>query len=433
MGTASPSKSMNIWSVTAMGIGAMVGAGIFALLGVVTQSAGDETYISFLFGGGIGVLSGYSYAKLSARFPDSGGLSEFFIKAFGAGATSGALSLIFLVTLAATIAMVAKAFGAYATPLIFGNTNPLLIDAFASAITVVLVLLNFGGSEFVGKTEIALVGVKLTILGILIVAGMYGMTTHSPIERPAPHLLSVIGSVAVTMLAFAGYGMMPNAAGSVQHPRTTIPLSIYLAIGIVTLIYVALSIVVVANVPIVEFSHNPNTVVAIAARPLLGETGYAVVSVTALLATASCINAWIFTTMQISSTMAEVGQLPRMFGRLIWRKGSLGLSLGVAAILLVINVFDLTALAGIASAAFILTHMSVQVAHWRLIHETNGSRVLVAAGFLSMAFVLAVFLWTTAFTQPWSIGLIALFVAGSWMAEWFLFRSRGAASKPGSE
>jgi amino acid transporter len=85
--------TMNIWSVTALGIGAMVGAGIFALLGVVALDAGDETYIAFLLGGIIAMLSGYSYAKLSARYPDSGGIVEFFEQAFGVGRLSGSLSL----------------------------------------------------------------------------------------------------------------------------------------------------------------------------------------------------------------------------------------------------------------------------------------------------------------------------------------------------
>ncbi len=155
---------MNLWSVTALGIGAMVGAGIFALLGVVALAAGDETYISFLLGGGIALLSGYSYAKLATRYPDAGGIATFFDKAFGAGRLSGTLSLIFLLTIAATIGMVAKAFGAYAATLALGHSDELWVNGFASSITIILVLLNVAGSNLVGKAELVLVGVKLTIL-----------------------------------------------------------------------------------------------------------------------------------------------------------------------------------------------------------------------------------------------------------------------------
>lgn len=118
--------------------------------------------------------------------------------------------------------------------------------------------------------------------------------------------------------------------------------------------------------------------------------------------------------------IAKVGQLPRVFAQLIWRKGSLGIVLSVVAILIAINVFDLDALARIASATFLISYMAVQVAHWRLIPETKGSRLLVGLGFVSMGAVLACFLWSTAIAQPWSLGLIVLFVVGSGLIEFYL-------------
>ncbi len=164
---------------------------------------------------------------------------------------------------------------------------------------------------------------------------------HAPITHVAPHVLSVIGSVGLALFAYAGYAVMPNAAGNIAHPEQTIPRAIYLAIGIVTLLYVLLAIVVVGSVPAGDLSRDADTALAVAARPLLGQSGYVVVSVTALLATASGINAWVFTAMQISSAMARADQLPGMFMQLAWRKGTRGLLVGVAAILLAINFFDL--------------------------------------------------------------------------------------------
>jgi len=145
--------------------------------------------------------------------------------------------------------------------------------------------------------------------------------------------------------------------------------------------------------------------------------------VAALLATASGINAWVFTAMEISRAMVKVGNLPRMFAYFVWRKGTLGLLLGVGAILLAINVFDLTALARIASATFLFSYMAVQLAHWLLVDETKGSRLLVGMGSLFMAAVLACFLWSTFRVQPWALVSIVAFVAGSWLIEFFLARA----------
>ena len=71
---ASKGRQMNLWSVTALGIGAMVGAGIFAVLGQTAELAGKLTYLSFILGGIVAALCGYSYAKLACRYPDAGGI-----------------------------------------------------------------------------------------------------------------------------------------------------------------------------------------------------------------------------------------------------------------------------------------------------------------------------------------------------------------------
>lgn len=410
-------KSMNLWSVTAIGIGAMVGAGIFALLGQVALVAGEETYATFILGGVIAVLSGYSFAKLGVRYPDAGGLSTFFDKGFGIGRLSGSLSLVYLLTLAVCVALLAKAFGSYAAPLLGFGTSPVWINVFASGITVLLLLLNVAGSGFVGKAEIVLVGIKLLILATLMVAGGIGMTEKAPSAHLHPGVMAVVDSVGFTFLAYAGFGMMTNAAASVKQPQTTIPRAIYLAILTVIVLYVGLSIVVLGNLTPAELAQHPNTAVAEAATPVLGHIGYVIVSAGALLATASGINAYLFGAMKISKSMATAQQLPRMFAQILWRKGSRGYLLGAAAVLVAINTLNLKALADIASATFLMVYLAVHIAHSRVIHETKGSRLLVAAGMITMGLVLAGLLWTTAVAHPWSAVIIGIVVAGSWTIE----------------
>jgi amino acid transporter len=417
-------QSMNVMSIAAMGIGAMVGAGIFVLLGIVALVAGNETYLSFLGGGAIAGLSGYTYAKLAARYPDAGGLTEYFHEAFGTGANSGTLSLIYVITIAVTIAMVAKAFGTYTTALIFVNSSPVLINTFALGITVIMVLLNVASSALVGKAEVILVGIKLTILTVLILAGGYGMTLHASVKHISPSLLSLFSSIGLTFFAYAGFGMMTNAAGSVKNPKKAIPRGIYLAIVIVIFLYTALAVIVLGNVSTADLTNHADTAVALAARPVLGRIGYVGVSLAALLATASGINAWVFSAMQITQAMVKFGNLPRMFTHFVWRKGSLGLFVAVAAILVSIVVLDLSALARIASATFLVSYLAVQVAHLKLISETKGSRVLVWLGLILMTLVLVAFLWDTFLVQPLTLGLIVVFMGVSWLIEFLLSRSK---------
>jgi amino acid transporter len=298
---------MNVWSVAALGIGAMVGAGIFALLGQAALIAGSETYVAFLIGGGIAALSGYSYAKLAARYPQSGGISEYFDDAFGAGRVAGTLTLIYLITLAVTVAMVAKAFGAYAAPLLLNTSDPIWVGVFGSVILVLLTLLNLAGRRMVGSTELLLVAIKLVILTGLMLVGLVGTQAHPLNEQYHPSLFGILASVGLTFFAYAGYGMMANAAGSVAHPERTIPRAIYLAIAVAAVLYVGLAVVVLQSISPENLPAHADTAVAEAARPVLGHFGFVVVSIAALLATASAINGTLFSAIRIATALADTG------------------------------------------------------------------------------------------------------------------------------
>lgn len=107
-------NDMSFINVVAIGIGSIVGAGIFALLGQVILISRLWTYASFLIAGIAAMFSGYSYAKLSAKFPVSGGLTDFFHIAYKNRWLSGGLTILYMLTSAISISMMAKSFGIYA-------------------------------------------------------------------------------------------------------------------------------------------------------------------------------------------------------------------------------------------------------------------------------------------------------------------------------
>jgi amino acid transporter len=210
--------------------------------------------------------------------------------------------------------------------------------------------------------------------------------------------------------------MMANAAGEVAHPERTIPRAIFLAIGVVIVLYCGLSLIVLSALSPALLLQHPETVVAEAARPVLGQAGFVFVSIAALVATSSAINATVFSAMRVSSALADAGQLPPAFGRLVWGKGTNGLFAMVAVILLLMNFFEFASIANIASATFLICYLGVHVAHWRLVGETKGSRFLIFIGFVSMALVLVAFLWNIT-GHLLSIEVIGLFVLGSAFVE----------------
>ena len=141
-----PKEYLSLWSVIALGIGSMVGAGIFALMGQATLMAGKNVYWSFILGGVAALLSGYTYAKLGSRYPGSGGIMDYFNEAFSHKTLSGALTLIYLGTLVITVALVAKSFGAYASRLFLPDRAVTIYSTalFASVAILLLGALNMG-------------------------------------------------------------------------------------------------------------------------------------------------------------------------------------------------------------------------------------------------------------------------------------------------
>lgn len=381
---------MSIWGVAALGIGSMVGAGIFSLLGQASLAAGNEVPIAFAIGGVVALLSGYTYARLGVRYPSSGGITDYYDTAFGKGIVSGGLSLVYFATLIMTVAMVAQAFGAYAdvTLLALGWMSP-GHDVLAVFIVVVLACVNSLAANVVGRAELTLVCIKLGILFLFLFAGIFNIGENHGVHMEPVPLTSLFSSAGLTFFAYAGYGMMVNAAGNIDHPDRNLPRAIFLSIGMVMMLYIILSIVIMDQISPQELVLHADTAVAQAAAPLLGKAGYIAVSFAALVATSSAINATLFSMLRISSALSKAGEVQSFFLRPFWRNGTWGFAVGVAIIILMSLVFDLGETANIAGATFLISYLSVYVAHWKLRHETAGKPLWILVGFFSM---LAVFI-----------------------------------------
>jgi amino acid transporter len=414
---------MSLWGVSALGVGSMVGAGIFTLLGEAALMTGRDVYLSFAVGGTIALLSGYSYARLAARFPGPGGIMEYFDRAFPWRTLAGGLSILFLVSLVIALTMISKTFGAYAARLALGDaSSPLAADAFASAIVIVVVLTNMAGSGLVSHVEEFLVGFKLIILAGLMLVGLWALDPKMLAGEPEVPTTALFASVGLTFFAYAGYGIMANASGYVADPARTVPRAIFIAIGVVATLYIGLSVVVQGHVPAAHLYQYKHTAVAEAAHLLFGTPGFLIVSVAALLATTSALNASLFSGLQISRAMASRGELPAMFGRAAWREGTHGLVWATALVLVLVNLIDLTAICHIAGATALILYLAVFAAHWRLHAEAGGSRLLIVLGVALMAVVLVaqvIHLWTA---RPEVLAFTAAAVLGSLAIEWLILR-----------
>jgi len=191
---------MGLWSAISIGVGGMVGAGIFSILGTACQIGGNAVFISFVIAGLVALFSTYSYAKLGSKFPSAGGPVEFLVQGFSNRIISGGFNILLWIGYIFALALYAKAFAAYSMTF-FSNPPSILLNIFATAIILLFTGVNFIGSKAVGKSELFIVIVKVGILLLFAVIGMFFIKPQllSPSLWPATH--NIFFAAAIVFLA----------------------------------------------------------------------------------------------------------------------------------------------------------------------------------------------------------------------------------------
>jgi amino acid transporter len=398
-GQGPPATTLTIRQAAFIGVGAMVGAGIFALLGSAGEVAGAAVWISFLIAGAVAGLQGYSFAKFGARYPSAGGLLEYVARGFGNGHTTGVIAWLILAANAIVTGMVAVSFGSYASTA-FADGGEGWVPVFAVLAVVVMTLLNILGSKAVARAQTVVVIVVLGILTVFAVTTLANIDLDLLAFSGYPSVRDIVSSVALTFFAFLGFGVITFTAKDLRDPGRELPWAIYLALGIATVIYVAVSLGVFGTLTVDEVIDSGGTALAVAAEPVLGRAGYWLMTVTALFATAGATNAGLYPAAGLCEEMAAKGQFPPALGR-TWRgRAPAGLLLTAAIAIVLAAGFDLTAIASIGSAIALCVFAMIATAHLRVRDETGASAWLLVLAVLSTVIVLATFALTTLVEEP---------------------------------
>ena len=400
-GTAD-SKHLSVRQAAFIGVGAMVGAGIFALLGAAGEVAGAAVWLSFLIAGFVAVLQGYSFAKLGARYPSAGGLLEYVAKGTGNGHFTGITAWLTYLANAIVTAMVAVSFGSYAAST-FAEGNEAWIKVFAALIIIVMTGVNVVGSNLVANAQTVIVYVVLTILSFFAVVTIVNMNPSLLAFSGYPSFRDIISSVALTFFAFLGFGIITFTAKDLARPSRQLPRAMFLALGIATVIYVAISLGVFGTLSVDKVISSGGTAIAVAAEPTLGRAGYWLMTVTALFATAGATNAGLYPAQGLSERLAETGQFPPLMARKLGGRLSTGLLVQAVVCLVLALVFKLDAIASIGSAVALLIFTFITVAHLRIRSETGANLPILILALVAAGAVLLTFVFTTLIHEPASI------------------------------
>jgi len=386
-------RTLTLRGATVLGIGSMVGAGIFALLGEAGAVAGAAVWISFLVGGGVALLLGYVCAKLGVTYPSSGGLITYLIKGFGLGRLVGVASWLgYIAAIVIVTAMVAVSFGGYATTLFVSeNASSAWNNVFITLLLVVMLALNLVGTKMVAAAQSAIVVIVLGAFAVFLVSVLPNIDTSLLSFSDYPSLTKIVGSVALTFFAYLGFNVITFTGGDLRNPKRDIPRATYLSIGIAAVLYVLIAIAVFGTLTVVEVIGYGETAIAEAARPTLGDTGFKLMAVVALLSTAGCTNATLYASSNLTGMLVEYRLFPELFGSRSLLGRHAGLIVTTAIVLVVANLVDLSSIASVGSAVSMLVFLLVGLAGWQRRADTGSSPFIVGLAIVLIGIVLVFF------------------------------------------
>ncbi len=385
-------RTIGLFGAVSIGIGGMVGGGIFAVLGEAVSLSHGATALSFFIAGIVALLSAYAYAKLSVTFQSEGGTVVFVDKAFGDNILSGSINLMLWLSYLVTISLYATAFAAYGGTF-FSHVSPLLHHALISGAILLPAIINLVSASFVGKSETIIVFIKVSLLLLVIVVGASYVEPSRMSPQNWGSFPSIVTAGMIIFVAYEGFELIANSAEDIKEPNKNLPRAFYISVITVIFLYVAISIITVGNVPEEQLLKAKDYALAIAAKPSLGQIGFTIVALAALLSTFSAINATIYGNARLGYIIAKEGQLPK---ELADEKGDvpfMGVLYTTVLSLFLANTINLSEIAIIGSAGFLLIFLIVNISAYKLRHtiKANSTLLLLAIIFSFLALITLLF------------------------------------------
>jgi amino acid transporter len=402
---------IGLWAAVAIGVGGMVGGGIFAVLGLAVQMARGGTPVAFALAGVVALLTTYSYAKLSVAYPSRGGTVTFLDRAFGGGMFTGSLNVLLWLSYVVMLSLYAFAFGSYGATFAPPAWQAIAKHVLMSVSVLAITALNLASAELIGKAEDWIVGLKVAILLVFVGAGFAGINSSHVVPASWSPPLQLVAGGMIIFLAYEGFELIANTAQDIRDATHTLPRAYYLAVGFVIGLYILVALVTVGNLAVGKIVAAKDYALAEAARPFLGQGGFTLIAVAAMLSTASAINATLYGAARLSFCIARDGELPAALERRIWKEPVEGLLITAGLTLLVANLLDLTSISTLGSAGFLLIFAAVNVANMLQAAETAGRRWISAAGAVACVVALGALVWETAATAPKQLWVLVVMIA----------------------
>lgn len=375
---------MNLFTVTMIGVGGMIGAGIFVLTGIAAGEAGAAVILVFLLNGLVTSLTAMSYAELGSVLPGAGGGYIFIKEAMGgtAGFLAGWMSWF---AQAVAGSLYGLAFGRFAAELIeltafpnFGLTVDQLSLAFMTIIIITFIFINSWGASETAAAGNILTLTKIAILGVLVAFGLAAIagTDLSQAEISTDFfshgVIGVLSAMGLTFIAFEGYEIIAQSGEEVINPKRNIPIAIFVSIAIAVVIYILVAFVAMgattapAGITVSAYlgEQGEVAIIEVASQVFPFGIGALVMLIAGLASTTSALNATTYAASRVSFAMGRESNLPSLFAKVHPQRHTPYWAVVFTGILMIAMAWTLP-IADIAAAAsimFLLLFMQVNLA-----------------------------------------------------------------------
>lgn len=379
------SREMRLIDVTMIGVGAMIGAGIFVLTGIAAGVAGPALVLVFLLNGLVALLTAMAYAELGGAIHGAGG-GYLWIKQSlpdPSGFLSGWMDWF---AHAVACSLYALGFGAYFKEVlgvlgIHGIVTPLapLEIWLAVAACIVFAVINVRGASEAGKAGNVVTIGKIVIIGAFIAAGLWTMAQKTGWQGSfSPFMTSGLGGVfaamGLTFIAFEGYEIIAQTSEEVEDPKRNIPRAVFLSLIIVIPIYLLVAIVAIGAVTppegmtVTAYLGQEKEIALVAAADQFAVGGGIVILVGGLLSTVSALNATIYSSSRVAFAMARDASLPQAMAAVHPKRGTPHIAIVVSTVLIIgmAVALPIEDVAAAASVMFLLLFGGVNIALIRL-------------------------------------------------------------------
>jgi amino acid transporter len=452
-----PAAELGLLDATMIGMGAMIGAGIFVLTGLAAEIAGPAAILVFALNGVVTGFTALSYAELASAIPKSGGGYAFVREVFAdLPAFVMGWMLWFAYMIAGTLYALGFApnflellhvYGFVPPPDAVGTVAVPLIPAavpaqvgLAFCAVLLLVTVNLVSTAASGSLETVFTAVKVSILvvfvGFGLISPMFAPTAEFQPLFPDTGPFAILPAMGLTFIAFEGYDLITTVTEEVKNPRENIPRAIFISLAVTLVVYLAVVTVAIGTLGATGLADAGEAGIAQAATefmprfPVVGEGG-AVIVFGAVFSTLTALNAVVIASSRVGFAMGREGQLPARVGQIHHRFGTPFFAIVASSVVMLFAVVLPTQSAGnMSSLFFLLSFVVVNGAVIKLRRKRPNMRRPYEVPFYPAPPVLGIVLnlsltgvlvWYLVRTDPLALGLtvgwIVLGVVGYLLAE----------------